>query len=463
MTLFFSLGSDILADKIGSGPIRDNRLRGSYLTAEEYVKMCEIMQKCVDNIPNAKEYENSRISFHRSPFYPLYRYCIEVNEAAKERGKPDDRCVICGCLKVSEKGVICRQCRDSIRQEHSIRSNTCSYNDDEEFTDNRLDSSYLTADEFIRLSKLLHDCAEKMPTDSGRPRYWLSNVRHPLHPVYEYCVELKDAAIARGMPEDRCPICGHKKSKAYMRSPYCYNCNVSISQRFKIRGKATRSVNGVTHTSLLQKYKIDLYGNLENNDHESDDYRFPESFLSYEDYKNLQALLQKCCEENKDKPHPTRGSKIQDADHPLRRVYVRCVELRKAAMEVGMPDDKCLICGSDLDRDKKSEYPYCPTCSRFILQNHKIRDRTTRRNINENKLCVVCHKRPAAKNMGGMCRACYRIGDRLGDHSVEAIRAKRRHRDKIDIQQGINISHVDDILEPSGSEKSGFTRKIWNL
>lgn len=94
MTLFFSLGSDILADKIGSGPIRDNRLRGSYLTAEEYVKMCEIMQKCVDNIPNAKEYENSRISFHRSPFYPLYRYCIEVNEAAKERGKPDDRCVI---------------------------------------------------------------------------------------------------------------------------------------------------------------------------------------------------------------------------------------------------------------------------------------------------------------------------------------------------------------------------------
>lgn len=77
-----------------------------------------------------------------------------------------------------------------------------------------------------------------------------------------------------------------------MRSPYCYNCNVSISQRFKIRGKATRSVNGVTHTSLLQKYKIDLYGNLENNDHESDDYRFPESFLSYEDYKNLQALLQ---------------------------------------------------------------------------------------------------------------------------------------------------------------------------
>ena len=62
-----------------------------------------------------------------------------------------------------------------------------------------------------------------------------------------------------------------------------------------------------------------------------------------------------------------------------------------------------------------------------------------------------------------MCRACYRIGDRLGDHSVEAIRAKRRHRDKIDIQQGINISHVDDILEPSGSEKSGFTRKIWNL
>ena len=176
-----------------------------------------------------------------------------------------------------------------------------------------------------------------------------------------------------------------------MRSPYCYNCNVSISQRFKIRGKATRSVNGVTHTSLLQKYKIDLYGNLENNDHESDDYRFPESFLSYEDYKNLQALLQKCCEENKDKPHPTRGSKIQDADHPLRPVYVRCVELRKAAMEVGMPDDKCLICGSDLDRDKKSEYPYCPTCSRFILQNHKIRDRTTIRNINENKLCVVCH------------------------------------------------------------------------
>lgn len=470
--IFDLIGSDILSKEISHEAVRDNRLEGSYLTVEEYAKMAEIVKQCVANITEEWEQQSSHRLWSRyshSPFVPLLDYGMKVRKAAIERGMPEDRCVICGRLLRPGQRFCCSKCRIIIRDKHYLPGKFAP--DSTEFEVKKLDTSYLTDEEFANLVKLLNDCAQTITEDTGRPRYRLSNPLHPLHPVYKYCIELNNAAVERGMPEDRCPICGHKKTKPYLHIPYCYNCGASISQRYKVRGKEPEAVvSRSTHQSLLRRYTMNIDANHQGgmgtnnqNDRHLDDNRFPESYLTYENYKDLKALLEECynaCETNSQSKATCR---ITSSNHPLHPVYEYCVRLREQRLKEGMPADKCLICGSDLRRDNASKYPYCPTCGRFILQNHKIRDLTTIREATPNRLCIVCHKRPAANNMNGMCRACYRIGDRMKNHSVEAIQEKRREREKADIQVGIEISHLEDILKPKDTNNVGFIRKVWHL
>lgn len=165
-------------------------------------------------------------------------------------------------------------------------------------------------------------------------------------------------------------------------------------------------------------------------DRKTDDYRMPTSLLSYDEFKELRELSEKCRKDYdgriaKDPDYAKKKPRISNKDsafHPL-FVYLRDKQESLAGTE---NEDRCVICGCEYTRGNPSlSNPCCPHCSRQLAGGIVRGTDTTKGFHAYNKICIVCGLKPALPNTGGMCRGCYRAGDRLGTHDPDVIRVAR--------------------------------------
>ena len=172
----------------------------------------------------------------------------------------------------------------------------------------------------------------------------------------------------------------------------------------------------------------------------ADDLRLPMSELTYEEYLKAKEILDKCtalkekmiAEGTYEAAH--RLARIPG--NPYYEIYCYLVGLKQEKIENGADPNVCVICGEDMKRSAKSKYPYCQDCARILLQGKLRGQDNTLGYLHWNKLCVVCHQRPADLNMRGMCRVCYRLGERHNTHDPKDVREIRRERLKKTIQEG---------------------------
>lgn len=184
----------------------------------------------------------------------------------------------------------------------------------------------------------------------------------------------------------------------------------------------------------------------------ADDMRLPLSPLTYEEYIKCRDMItasfkkkEELLQEAKNDASVKLVRLAQQPGNPFYDVFVYLSELRKKKIETGMDADTCVICGETMHRSKKSEYPYCQACARTMMVTGEVRGRNnTLGYLHWQQPCVVCHKRLADLNMKGMCRVCYRLGERHHTRDPEEVRKIRREQLKKEIQEGKRI--------PSGNQ-----------
>lgn len=217
-----------------------------------------------------------------------------------------------------------------------------------------------------------------------------------------------------------------------------------------------RGINMVNTRNYLIR-KIDDGGRLVE-DRATDDMRLPMSPLTYEEFKEGKKLLEECTRQKdelaKKSAEKSAPRYSRQPGHPYHPMFVHFSKLREIKLKEGLGENECIICGEEMNREG---YPYCAVCGRMLLQN-KLRGRdNTLGYLNWNRNCVVCHHRKADLNMKGMCRACYRLGERYGTHDPKDVRKLRRERLKRTIQKGELIPNGK-----SGGIGIGWESKKWD-
>lgn len=182
----------------------------------------------------------------------------------------------------------------------------------------------------------------------------------------------------------------------------------------------------------------------------ADDRRLPVSPLTYEEFIEGEKILKECLEKKEqmlqDDPEQKVSRIARLPSNPFHEGYMYFLKLwEKKIAEGSMSPETCVICGEKMDRNSGSEYPYCQDCGRLLMQG-KVRSRNnTLGYLHWNQICIVCHQRKAHLNMKGMCRVCYRLGERHNTRDPEEIRKIRRDQLKKLIQIGQQL--------PSGPTK----------
>lgn len=197
--------------------------------------------------------------------------------------------------------------------------------------------------------------------------------------------------------------------------------------------------------------KIDSSGKLMES-RSDDDLRLPISLLTYEEFIQGQKIISECSKKKeqmlKENPSIKFPRTARCKGNPYHDAFVYFTEIRKKKIEEGIASPNvCIICGEDMNRTKDSAYPYCTDCARTMMNYGELRGRNnTSGYLHWNQLCVVCHRRQAHLYMKGMCRACYRLGERHNTRDPEKIRELRREQTKKQIYKGLAI--------PSGKSQS---------
>ena len=191
----------------------------------------------------------------------------------------------------------------------------------------------------------------------------------------------------------------------------------------------------------------------------ADDLRLPMSEMTYKEFLEARRILDKCTALKKkmiaEGTYTSAHRLARIPGNPYYEIYSYLVGLKEAKVANGADPNRCVICGEDMQRSEKSTYPYCQDCARILSQG-KLRGRNnTLGYLHWNKMCVVCHQRPADLNMRGMCRVCYRLGERHNTHDPKDVLEIRRARLKQTIQEG------EPIVGGSAS-KSSLRKIIWN-
>ncbi len=177
-----------------------------------------------------------------------------------------------------------------------------------------------------------------------------------------------------------------------------------------------------------------------------DDLRMPTSPLTREEFDEGKRLVDKCYQEKLQAA--ASGKKVprlaRREGNPFHEIYVYFQGLyEKKVQEKSMDSNTCVICGEALtdEKNKHTQYPYCLDCGRLMTCYGKLRGRDNASGYKHwNRVCVVCHLRPAHKNMRGMCRICYRLGERHNTHDPKDVIEIRRNRIKKSISTGTQIS-----------------------
>lgn len=180
----------------------------------------------------------------------------------------------------------------------------------------------------------------------------------------------------------------------------------------------------------------------------SDD-RLPSSLLTLEEYYQSLAIAQECSL-NKDKQN-IRNLSISSPEHPYYPLYkyFKTVAQKLKGTEF---EHHCVICGEELSL--YTHYPYCNACGRLAYRGIIRGKSRTRGFRNVGRMCIVCNKRPAAS--AGMCRACYRFGDRRGIHDPDKIRQIRQSIKKTKSQE--DQETIENLKVPAG-----FMLKVWDI
>lgn len=198
----------------------------------------------------------------------------------------------------------------------------------------------------------------------------------------------------------------------------------------------------------------------------ADDLRLPMSELTYEEFLKTQEILAKCTALKEkmiaDGTFESAHRLARIPSNPYHEVYCYLVALKQEKVENGADPDTCVICGEYMHRSAKSTYPYCQNCARILLQGTLRGQNNTSGYLHWNKLCVVCHQRQADPNMRGMCRICYRLGERHNTHDPKDVREIRRNRLKKAIQEGEPIVKKPAEATAVVSREITWTHKQWD-
>lgn len=177
---------------------------------------------------------------------------------------------------------------------------------------------------------------------------------------------------------------------------------------------------------------------------DKNDDRLPRSLLTLDEYNQCIALAEKC-RERQDTSNKIKKLSISNPEHPYHELFIYLSKIAEALKGTDY-EHHCVICGDKLPT--KTFYPYCTSCGRLVYRGLIRGKSCTRGYRNFGKICVVCGEKPAMA--AGMCRACYRVGDRHGTHDPEEIKQIR--------QTFCKPKRVSN-----GDGNTGLVPKVWEL
>lgn len=208
-----------------------------------------------------------------------------------------------------------------------------------------------------------------------------------------------------------------------------------------------------------------------------EDDRLPGCLLTADEFHHYLEIAEACkksAANNNQRPQSAK-LRITNPVHPFHALYEYLEEISKK-FEGTEYEHHCLLCGKPLPENET--YPYCVSCGRSVYKGQRKGCLSTRGYRNQGRPCVVCGRIPVMA--GGMCRACYRLGDRRGTHNPEDIKVIRQSLKKYKTQcrTDKDIARIEKFitsetgsLNVPGSEemdsylsRAGLQRhKIWDI
>lgn len=156
---------------------------------------------------------------------------------------------------------------------------------------------------------------------------------------------------------------------------------------------------------------------------EPDDERLPECPMSYKEFKKAREIAVGCQEKIAERdlqykkmkaegkmPKRAAPMRMYNVKHPCHKIYAYLCEVAKSHPEA---KGKCILCGDENPQATTSNSPICDYCARHLRKGIVRGTNNTQGLKAYGKICVVCEINPAAYNLAGMCKTCYKWAQKI--------------------------------------------------